>query len=205
LGTIAVIAKELVRDLPAGSPFAEDAQLLLSETARCRTILAQLGERRDRDAVPHIDTVPVSALSDAVMQSITRAPGIEIAFRSLGGDDDQPMVTVTPELIHGLGNLIHNATTFARRQVTVTTAWDERWITMDIVDDGPGFSPQVLSRVGEPYLSSRSEDSDHMGLGIFIADTLLQRTGAVLTFANSPQGGAKVVVSWPRAMLDQEA
>jgi two-component system sensor histidine kinase RegB len=205
LGTIAVVAKELVRDLPPDSPYAEDAQLLLSETARCRTILAQLGQRQDSDAVSPIDRVPVSALADAAVHGVQRPAGIALVYRSNGIEAEQPSVMVTPELVHGLGNLIHNALQFARTTVTVVTYWDERRISIEISDDGPGFSPQVLSRLGEPYLSSRSADSDHMGLGIFIADTLLQRTGAVLTFGNATQGGARVTVTWPHDVLARPA
>ncbi len=95
------------------------------------------------------------------------------------------MVTPSPEIMHGLGNLIQNATQFAVRETTITVSWSEDSAAIDIVDDGPGFPQQVLARIGEPYLSGRTfETQSHMGLGIFIAQTLLERTGARLSFAN---------------------
>ncbi len=107
----------------------------------------------------------------------------------------------SPEIMHGLGNIIQNAAQFARHEVAVTTTWSEETVAVDIVDDGPGFPQAVLGRIGEPYISGRSE-AQHMGLGIFIAQSLLERTGARLSFANLPDGGAQVVIEWRRAVLE---
>ena len=109
----------------------------------------------------------------------------------------------SPEIMHGLGNLIQNAAQFASRAVDVTTSWSEDTVAVDIVDDGAGFPQQVLARIGEPYISGRSgEAGEHMGLGIFIAQSLLERTGARVSFANLPDGGAQVVVEWRRHVLE---
>jgi len=208
LATIAVVAKELVRDVPADSPFAEDAKLLLSQSERCRTILAELTRRREGAEGEDSDEftpLPFSALVEAAGEP-HRRDGIDIAYRTAAGQDhgralDEPLVTPRPEIMHGLGNLIQNAAQFARSEVTVTTSWSEDAVSVDIVDDGPGFAPQVLQRIGEPYISGRGGEAHHMGLGIFIAQSLLERTGARLDFSNVAEGGAEVVVEWRRAAL----
>ena len=105
-----------------------------------------------------------------------------------------------PEIRRGLGNLIQNAGQFAREKVTVAAHWDARIVSVIVRDDGPGFPPSVLAAIGEPYISTRSGRGEHMGLGIFIAQTLLERSGASLQFCNR-QGG-EVAISWPRAILD---
>jgi two-component system, sensor histidine kinase RegB len=206
LATIAVVAKELVRDLPADSPYAEDAQLLLSQSERCRTILAELSRRREGEEGGHFARILVSALVEAagephrtvaVVPTYATAPGNDATGRPIA----EPLVAPSPEIMHGLGNLIQNAVQFARREVAVTTSWTEDAVTVEIVDDGPGFAPAVLARIGQPYLSGRSGETQHMGLGIFIAQSLLERTGARLFFANEPNGGAEVVVEWRRADL----
>lgn len=208
LATIAVVAKELVRDLPADSPYAEDAQLLLSQSERCRTILAELSRRREGEEGGAFTRLPVSALVEAAGEPY-RTADITLTYAAEPGSDDagnalaEPLVAPSPEIMHGLGNLIQNAVQFARREAIVTTSWTEDMVAVDIVDDGPGFAPQVLARIGEPYISGRSGDSQHMGLGIFIAQSLLERTGAKLAFANAPHGGAEVVVEWRRADLVQ--
>jgi len=206
LATIAVVAKELVRDLPADSPYAEDAELLLSQSERCRTILAELARGGEGEEGGAFTRLPVSALVEAAGEP-HGSPGVTVTYTAESGGDDagdavaEPLVAPSPEIMHGLGNLIQNAAQFARREVTVTTSWTEDTVAVDIVDDGPGFAPQVLARIGEPYISGRSGESQHMGLGIFIAKSLLERTGATLAFANAPHGGAEVVVEWRRAEL----
>jgi two-component system, sensor histidine kinase RegB len=202
LATIAVVTKELVRDLPADSPYAEDAALLLSQSERCRTILAELTRRRDGEDAAEFAPLPVSALVEAAGEPHSRA-GIAVTYRTAPGRDgagrpcEEPRVAPSPEIMHGLGNLLQNAVQFAGREVAVTTSWSEDQVAVDILDDGPGFAPQVLARIGEPYISGRgAEAQQHMGLGIFIARSLLERTGARLDFANLAEGGAEVVVEW---------
>ena len=206
LATIAVVAKELVHDLAKDSPFAEDAQLLLSQSERCRMILAELGRAREGEAMP-FNRVPFSAIVQSAGEPHHRA-GVRVVHDTgasrdpAGGALAEPLVPRSPEVLHGLGNLIGNAIEFARSEVTVTTSWSEDTVAVDIVDDGPGFPPPMLSRVGEPYISARADDGAHMGLGIFIAQSLLERTGARLSFANVADGGAHVVVEWRRAQLE---
>ena len=206
LGTIAVIAKELVRELPADSPYAEDAALLLSQSERCRTILAELSRHPEAEGSSPFTRLPISALVEAAGAPY-RASGVRVIYVTATSTGEEPEVARRPEIMHGLGNLIQNAIQFARNEVTATIAWDRDAVTVEIVDDGPGFAPHLLPRLGQPYLSNRPlHDAQHMGLGIFIAQTLLERTGARLDFGNLPGtlidgGGAHIVVQWPRAAL----
>jgi len=100
---------------------------------------------------------------------------------------------------------------FARSKVIIETEWDGDKVRIAIMDDGPGFSGEILSRLGEPFVTSRrSGEGQHargMGLGLFIAKTLLERSGAEITFGNQPAGsangsGAMGTVSWPRAKFE---
>lgn len=208
LATIAVVAKELVRDLPPDSPYAEDALLLLSQSERCRTILADLARQREGESGTPFPRVPFSVLVEAAGEP-HKVGGVTITYTTAAGRNaevqpvEEPQVPSSPEIMHGLGNLIQNAAQFAHREVDVTTSWSEDTVAVDIVDDGPGFPQQVLARIGEPYISGRGGEAEqHMGLGIFIAQSLLERTGARVSFANLPDGGAQVVVEWRRATLE---
>jgi two-component system, sensor histidine kinase RegB len=204
LATIAVVAKELVREFPTGSPHAEDAALLLSQTERCSRILAELAQRPDQDGGSPYARLSISTLVEAAGAPY-RERGIRLLFAATGSpEDDEPQVRRSPEIIHGLNNLIQNAVQFARSEVTVTTFWDMRGVRVEITDDGPGFMLHLLSRLGEPYLSTRAGAANHMGLGIFIAQSLLERSGARLTFENLEEGGAQVAISWNRANLEAE-
>jgi two-component system sensor histidine kinase RegB len=202
LATIAVVAKELVRELPSGSPHAEDAALLLSQSERCSRILAELSQRPQEDGGSPYTRLSISTLVEAAGEPY-RDRGIRLIFAAAGSPEDgEPQVRRSPEIIHGLNNLIQNAVQFARREVTVTTFWDRHRVAVEITDDGPGFMLHLLNRLGEPYLSSRSGAENHMGLGIFIAQSLLERSGARLTFENLDEGGAHVAISWNRTNLE---
>ena len=121
----------------------------------------------------------------------------------LAGELAEPELIPTAELKHAFANLIDNALKFARQQVRIVVRLDADVVAVGIEDDGPGFSPEVLEMLGEPYVST-SERSEGLGLGVFIAETLLARTGATLQFANLPQG-ARVAVRWRRAALEKLA
>jgi len=205
LATIAVIAKELARELPADSPHAEDAALLLSQSERCRHILAELAHQPEEDGSSPYTSLPISALVEAAGVPY-RDARIRLIFATTGdASDDEPSVRRSPEIMHGLNNLIQNAVQFARHEVSVTIFWDRGAVTVEIADDGPGFPPHLMGRLGEPYLSTRAGDQDLMGLGIFIAQSLLERSGATLNFDNLIEGGAHVVISWNRANLETAA
>jgi two-component system, sensor histidine kinase RegB len=202
LATIAVVAKELVHELSSDSPHAEDAALLLSQSERCRRILAELSHRPEEDGGSPYTRLPISALVE-VAAAPHRERGVRLIFATAGAPaEDEPQVRRSPEILHGLNNLIQNAVQFADREVTVTTFWDPATVTVEISDDGPGFLLHLLGRLGEPYLSTRAGAADHMGLGIFIAQSLLERSGAKLVFDNLEEGGAHVAISWNRANLE---
>lgn len=201
LGTIAVIAREIARDLPKDSPLAEDATILLAETARCRDILARLAARPETDGGAPFSRLPVSALLDATAAPHRRDQVQVVISASATDGTDEPQVNRQPEIVHGLGALIENAAQFAATRVDIRAMWDAAILEISVIDDGPGFSIAVLDRLGEPYISTRSAEGDHMGLGVFIASTLLERTGARLEFSNRPEGGASVRVRWPRARV----
>ena len=202
LGTIAVVAKELSKELPPNSEFAEDVALLQSQVMRCREILAELARKPEADGGDPFERLPLTALIDAAAAP-HRLGTVEFTVEAVPDEgDEEPVIRRSPEIIHGLGNFIQNAHQFADRHVTVQAGWDQGAVVVSVTDDGPGFPPQVLSRIGEPYISTRGERGGHMGLGIFIAQTLLEKTGASVSFTNNRGGGARVVVRWDRAILE---
>jgi two-component system sensor histidine kinase RegB len=202
LATIAVVAKELARELPSDSPYAEDAALLVSQSERCRKILAQLAQQHDEDGGSPYARLPISSLVEAAVAP-HHDQGVRLIFATTSAStENEPLVRRSPEILHGLNNLIQNAVQFARREVSVTTSWDANMVTVEVADDGPGFPLHLLGRLGEPYLSTRAGEANHMGLGIFIAQSLLERSGAHLDFDNLPEGGAHVAISWHRANLE---
>ncbi len=210
LGTIAVVAKELARDLPPDSPYGEDVDLLQSQVMRCREILADLARKPEADGGDPFERLPLTTLIEAAaaphrLGHITLV--VEPHPPTDGDTVEEPVLRRSPEIIHGIGNFIQNAHQFARRQVTVAAAWDRDTVTVTVMDDGPGFPAHLLGRIGEPYLSVRGERSgqgSHMGLGIFIAQTLLEKTGASVMYGNNKGDGARISVRWKRINAKKE-
>lgn len=206
LGTIAVVAKELVREIPPDDPLAEDAALLLSQVGRCRDILAELARKPEADGGEPFERLTVRAMIE-VAAAPHRLPTVELVVTGDGAPDvPEPVLVRRPEVLHGLGNLLQNAIEFAAARVVVAVGWNARHVTVVIRDDGPGFPLGLIARIGEPYISNRvvryDPNGGHMGLGIFIAKTLLERSGAEVEFANRSEGGAEVVIRWNGPILE---
>ena len=204
LATIAVTARELANAVPKDSPLAEDVAELVAQSRRCREILRSLGQRPDSEALRPFTRVPLSALLTTIAESYGRPDSeLDVSVECISRELAEPQLIPTPELKHAFANLIDNATKFARRRVRIVVRLEAEVVEVGIEDDGPGFSPEVIELLGEPYISTH-ERSNGLGLGVFIAETLLARTGAKLQFGNLPDG-ARVAVRWPRAALEQFA
>jgi two-component system sensor histidine kinase RegB len=207
LSTISVVVKELEREIGPDSPHADDIALLREQTQRCRAILAKLNELSG-EGEP-FDRMPLPTLIEEVVAP-HRNFGIEIGV-NLPSDETTPVGARNPAILYGLGNILENAVDFAQERVEVTADWDDDEISIIISDDGPGFAPEVMSRIGEPYVRSRrrrrmyASDDTGLGLGFFIAKTLLERSGATLTFVNRPfpRRGAIVTIRWARSDFEQ--
>src|SRR5688572_20982021 len=202
LATIALVANELASELPPDDPHAEDVALIRAQSQRCREILSKIASLSSAPE-EHLGRMPLSH----ILEEITaphRDFGVAIRIES-GGDGPEPVAGRNPGLIYGLGNLVDNAVDFAEREVRLAASWTASEVRVTIADDGPGFPPDVLDRLGEPYVTTRrfdvqpSDEHGGLGLGIFIAKTLLERSGAELKLANRkpPEKGAVVTVEWP--------
>jgi two-component system sensor histidine kinase RegB len=193
LATIKLVSAELMQELKDRPDLLEDAGLIRDQADRCRDILRDMG-RAGKDDL-HLRQAPLSAaLREAAEPHIARGKRVEFLFAPVEGSPDrQPTILRRPEIIHGLRNLVQNAVDFARTTVWIEGEWTDRTVTVRIIDDGEGFPPNVIGRIGDPFVRFRRPDPDTsrrpgydgMGLGLFIAKTLLERSGAELTFANA--------------------
>ncbi|YCI02281.1 ActS/PrrB/RegB family redox-sensitive histidine kinase [Ensifer sp. D2-11] len=204
LATISVVAKEMERELGDDPRFGEDVHLLRSQSERCRDILRRL-TTLSSESEEHMRLLPLSSLIEEVMAP-HREFGIEIELKEQGDRASEPVGIRNAGILYGLGNLLENAVDYARKKVTVTTEHTAERVRVTIEDDGDGFSPDILARIGEPYVTRRQKDDSAggLGLGLFIAKTLLERSGARLRFENggSKHPGARVSVEWPRVLMD---
>jgi two-component system sensor histidine kinase RegB len=219
LSTISVVTKELELALPADSPLREDIGLLRTQALRCREILQKL-TRSPSEQDPLHARVSVRAMLEEAAEpyragriaiSITTGPSVEHTGSPVG----DAVVERRPGVIYGLGNIIENATDFAKATVEIAGEWSASDLVVTITDDGPGFPADVMDNIGEPYVTTRPaegfeeddrdavEEASGLGLGFFIAKTLLERSGATVGLANraDARSGAIVRVSWPKTFV----
>ncbi|GGB18032.1 sensor histidine kinase RegB [Allosediminivita pacifica] len=221
LATIKLTSSELADELGDQPDLREDAILIRDQADRCRDILRSMG-RAGKDDL-HMRQAPlVEVIREAAEPHQDR--GKEIVIEDgpgPGGEYVQPNILRRPEIIHGLRNLVQNAVDFAQTTIWIEVLWTDTTISVRILDDGQGFPPHLIGRIGDPFVRRRRSAAEHgqrpeyegMGLGLFIAKTLLERTGAVLSFANgadpfisgrsstTQRRGAVVEVVWPRSRI----
>jgi two-component system, sensor histidine kinase RegB len=209
LSTIFLISRELERNMNIedGSPLAGDIKTLREQAQRCRDILAKITQLSATGAP--FDRMPLSTLIEEIIAP-HRDFGVAIKVRIAVAAASEPVGTRNPAVLYGVGNIVENAVDFARTTVEVNAWWNAETVEIVISDDGPGFAPDIMKRIGEPYLSRRRSADEAqgghrgLGLGVFIARTLLERTGAMVSFTNRvfPDHGAVVQIAWPRRRFE---
>ncbi|MDZ4840816.1 MAG: ActS/PrrB/RegB family redox-sensitive histidine kinase [Hyphomicrobium aestuarii] len=223
LSTIVLVAKELERDPTVSGAIKEDLELLRSQALRCREILQKL-TRRPSEQDPLHGHLTVREMIDEAANPY-RNHGTAISIHAgpkwPGGSgpvspmaSSEPVGLRSPGVIYGLGNIIENAIDFALERVEIRAEWNEKTVEIAVMDDGPGFPVDLIDTLGEPYVTTRisggrmgDRDSNGLGLGFFIANTLLERSGASVQLANreAPKRGAVVRIIWPRSAFDAPA
>ncbi len=213
LATIALVVKELNHSMTQDGPVAEDLRLLQEQVERCRTILTKLTSMGEDDQAGFLETISLSHLVEEIVEP-QRAVGFDVRVVT-NGEGPELRGHRNPGVIYGLSNILDNATDFAESQVTIEACWSPHEVFIEVRDDGPGYAPDILLRVGEPYVTTRSaaersEDSEEgggLGLGLFIAKTLVERSGAELTLTNAapPASGAIARIVWPRQAFERGA
>lgn len=207
LATIFLISRELEKTVDGNEQLASELKTLREQAQRCRDILAKLTQLSSSGAP--FDLMPLSTLIEETVAP-HRDFGVAIKVRLAVAATREPKVARNPAILYGVGNILENAVDFARTTVEVNAWWNADTVEIVISDDGPGIAPDMLKRIGEPYLSRRRSADEAqsartgLGLGVFIARTLLERTGAKVSFSNRtfPDHGAVVQIVWPRARFE---
>ncbi|WP_296598205.1 ActS/PrrB/RegB family redox-sensitive histidine kinase [Phenylobacterium sp.] len=209
LATISIVAKEMAREA-ALPQVKEDAELLIAQAERCREILKRLAATPDKATDEVHERLSLRQLVQEVIEPHANASKeVRVEAIVTGAKDVKtPDIRRLPEITHAFSTFVENAVDFAKSEILVSARFDADNVTIEVRDDGPGFSPEILAKLGEPYVTSRpgaeGSRTGHigMGLGFFIAKTLLERTGAVVTFHNARPRGAVVAAKWPRSLVE---
>ena len=198
LATILVVAKELKKELGDRSKHSKDLDLLVSQSKRCSDILRRISRKEIEDD-QFINIVKVEDLLEEIIISFKETSNVKIDLIS-NEDSNKINIKREPELVYGLRNFIGNAVKFSKSRVKIFLRSNEKTIEIKINDDGPGIPEDIIEKIGEPYIKSKSKElssSSGLGLGTFLGKTLLERKNAKLVFRrNEELGGALILISW---------
>ena len=198
LATISVVAKELKKEIGNNKEISKDVDLLISQTKRCSEILKQISKKQIEED-NFLSSIRIEDLLEEIINSFRETASKQI---DLFTDEDQNKINIqrTPEIIYGLRNFIGNAIKFSKSKVQINLKSNDKIIEIKIYDDGPGIPEDIINKIGEPYIKSKSKElssNSGLGLGTFLGKTLLERQGAILKFKrNCKLGGAQVTLSW---------
>ena len=198
LATISVVAKELKKEIGNNKEISKDVDLLISQTKRCSEILKKISKKQiEEDSF--LSSIRIEDLLEEIINSFRETSSKHIELIT---NEDQNKINIqrTPEIIYGLRNFIGNAIKFSKSKVQINLKSNDKIIEIKINDDGPGIPEDIINKIGEPYIKSKSKElssNSGLGLGTFLGKTLLERQGAILKFKrNCKLGGAQVTLSW---------
>jgi two-component system sensor histidine kinase RegB len=209
LATISIVSKEMIREAPTAQ-VREDAELLQSQAERCREILRRLAATPDKATDEVHERLSLRQLVQEVIEPhANTSKDVRVEAIVTGAKDVKtPDIRRLPEITHAFTSFVENAVDFAQSEILVSARFDADSVTIEVRDDGPGFSPEILAKLGEPYVTTRpgaeGSRTGHigMGLGFFISKTLLERTGAEVSFHNGKPRGAVVAARWARSIVE---
>ena len=198
LATISVVAKELKKEIGNDKEYSKDIDLLISQTKRCSEILKKISKKQIEED-KFLSLINFEDLLQEIIDSFKETSSKNIDLIVVN-DKNKIAIRRTPEMIYGLRNFIGNAVKFSKSKVKIYLKSDKKIIEIKINDDGPGIPEDIIKKIGEPYIKSKSKElrsNAGLGLGSFLGKTLLERQGAKLIFRRKSElGGALIILTW---------
>ena len=194
LSTISVVSKELVGNVKKNDVNYDDLQLIQTQVKRCADILKRLRTTKFvRDSDEFLNEFTFTSLINEILEDYSNEK-IEV---SINADEIFSEKNITfsrvPEVIQSLSNIIDNAFKYAKNKIVINLKYAEKYIVVEIIDDGNGFSPEIYALLGEPYVRRSIDKEDKgLGLGLFISKNLLSKSYGNIEFLNYKPNGACV-------------
>jgi len=206
LSTISVVSKELVGNVKKDDINYDDLQLIQTQVKRCADILKRLRTTKFvKDSDEFLNEFTFTSLINEILEDYSNEK-IEV---SINADEIFSEKNITfsrvPEVIQSLSNIIDNAFKYAKNKITINLKYAEKYIIVEIIDDGNGFSPEIYALLGEPYVRRSIDKEDKgLGLGLFISKNLLSKSYGDIEFLNYKPNGACVRIFLNKKELNIE-
>tara|TARA_Y100000996_G_C22536969_1_gene648637 strand:+ start:610 stop:1890 length:1281 start_codon:yes stop_codon:yes gene_type:complete len=199
LSTIKIITQDLVKQFKGQIDVEKDIRLLLSQVERCNEILKRLSLNPVEEDDFIDKDVTIREYLKEIISSFKNISDKKFIF-DFEDDLNSKKITKSIEIVYGLRNFIGNSNKFSKTSVFIFLKSDNEITEIIIEDDGPGYSSDILSKIGEPYLKSNNAEQKSktgLGLGLFIGKTLLEKNFAYINCNNSrTKSGVKVIIRW---------
>jgi len=198
LNTIFLILNDLLKEkkLIEDKNIVKDIILLKSQAQRCKEILQRLSKNPLKIKDKFLDKVKLTNLIKINFEKFNKG---KILNMKKSFANDEPEIIYKDEIMYALGNIIQNAIFYSKSTVTAEIIYTDLNVTINITDDGNGFSKEIIDKLGEPYISKNTKG---MGLGIFISKNLIENMGGKLSFYNSIDENAVVEIVFDNSILN---
>ena len=204
LSTIKIITQELMKQFKNHKDVYQDIELLSSQVERCNQILKKLSLNPNEEDEFIDEDITIRDYLKEIIISFKETSNKNFILNT-DQDSNSKKITKSMEIIYGLRNFIGNANKYSSSKVFITLKSDMNFTEIIIEDDGDGYSNDILSKIGEPYLKSiknKEKDKAGLGLGIFIGKTLLEKNFGTVSCNNSKtRSGAEVIIKWKNSDL----
>ena len=202
LSTISVIIKEIANDLSKDEKNYDDILLIQSQIKRCSEILNRLRQgdiRNDNSTfINQLDFPRLinEIVKDYELDTIELDIKIDNYFK-----ESNFIISRKPEIVHSLSNIIENAYQYAKQKININLISKDEFVILEIINDGEGFPGSILPILGEPYVKKNEKNHTGIGLGLFIAKNLINKTQGRMEFKNIENIGACVRIIWKKDNL----
>ena len=193
LSTISVIIKEIANDLSEDEKNYEDILLIQSQIKRCSEILNRLRQgdisNDNNTFINQLDfpRLIYEIVKDYELDQIELDIQIDNYF-----EDSNFIISRKPEIVHSLSNIIENAYQYAKQKININLISKDEFVILEIINDGEEFPGSILPILGEPYVKKNEKNHSGIGLGLFIAKNLINKTQGRIEFENIENIGACV-------------
>ena len=198
LNTIFLILNDLLKEkkLIEDKNIVKDINLLKSQAERCKEILQSFSKNPLKLKDNFFEKVKISDLIKINFDKFNKNKNLNIIKKLIS---DEPEIIFRDEIMYAFGNIIQNAIFYSKSTVTAKIYYSNKNVKINIIDDGDGFTKDIIDKLGEPYISKNKQG---MGLGIFIAKNLIENMGGNINFYNSQENNAVVEISFDNSILN---
>ena len=190
LNTIFLVLNDFLKDkkLIKNLDVLEDIELLKSEAERCKNILLKLSKNPQNLKDNFLKKVKISDIVKINFEKFNTNKILKINTNN----HVEKEIIFKDEIMYALGNLIQNAIIYSKKFVFVDIKIKTNIYNIIISDDGPGFSKDIIEKLGQPYVSKNKKG---LGLGIFISKNLIEGLNGEIFFKNSKNNKAVVEIN----------